>query len=472
MKKGAGRCMEIQITQKQRAFIQSEAFETLFGGAAGGGKSYGQLVDALLFAARYRGSKQLILRRTFPELEKSIIRTALALFPREIAKYSDAGHVWRFVNGSVIDFGYCDAENDVYKYQSAEYDVIRFDELTHFTESMYTYLISRVRGANDFPKQVKSATNPGGVGHQWVKERFIDPVPPGTLMHTNAGTRVFIPSFVDDNVFLMHADPGYKQRLLNLSANDQKALLYGQWDLAEGRYFDEWRERVHVVRPFAVPAHWRRYVALDYGLDMLAALWIALDEQGRAYVYQEYCEGKDLGEGHRGLIVSEAARAVAARSAGQKIELFLAPPDLWNRRQETGRSAADYFFAGGCPLTKTSNDRVNGWLAVKEWLRVDADEFGGRTARLRVFDTCRNLIRCLPAVQVDTRHPNDAAREPHNITHPPDALRCFCVYWTQAADRPRSAARAVWTEDQYEDYWRADDAGRAYLIEKWGDPFG
>ena len=464
--------MEIQITKKQRAFIESEAFETLFGGAAGGGKSYGQLVDALLYALRYGGSRQLILRRTFPELEKSVIRTAQELFPREVAKYSAAGHVWRFVNGSVIDFGYCDAESDVYKYQSAEYDVIRFDELTHFTETMYTYLISRVRGANDFPKRVKSATNPGGVGHTWVKERFIDPMPPGTVKAFAGGTRVFLPSLVDDNVFLMRADPAYKERLRNLSANDQKALLEGCWDLDSGAYFTEWREKTHVVKPFEVPAHWRRYVALDYGLDMLAALWIAMDEQGRAYVYREYCEGKDLGEGHAGLIVSEAARAVKERSAGEEIELYLAPPDLWNRRQETGRSAADYFAEGGCPLTKTANDRVNGWLSLHEWLRTERDEFGEPAARLRVFDTCRNLIRCLPAVQVDERHPNDVAKEPHNITHPPDALRCFCVYWTRAADKAHKAQTVSWTADQYEDYDRADDAVRAYLIEKWGDPFG
>lgn len=462
--------MDIQITKKQRAFIESDAFETLFGGAAGGGKSYGQLLDALLFALKYAGSKQLILRRTFPELEKSIIRVALGLFPREAAKYNDSGHVWRFVNGSIIDFGYCDAENDVYKYQSAEYDVIRFDELTHFTESMYTYLISRVRGANDFPKRVKSSTNPGGIGHTWVKARFIDPMPPDTVTQFVGGSRVFIPSMVDDNVFLMRDDPKYKDRLRNLSSNDQKALLDGCWDLNGGAYFDEWREAVHVMKPFEMPAHWRRYVAIDYGLDMLAALWVAVDEQGRGYVYREYCEGKDMGEDHKGLIVSDAAEAVRERSEGESIDLYLAPPDLWNRRQETGRSAADYFRAGGCPLTKTSNDRVNGWLAVHEWLRVDTDEFGGKRARLSVFDTCRNLIRCLPAVQVDERHPNDVAKEPHNITHPPDALRCFCVYWTHAADKPRGE-KAKWTRDMYEDYYGAGEDGKAYLLDKWGNPF-
>lgn len=124
------------------------------------GKSYGQLIDAMLYALKYPKSKQLILRRTFPELEKSLIRTHLELYPLGIYTYNSGNHMGKFKNGSIIDFSYCDNEKDVYKYQSAEYDVIRFDELTHFTESMYIYLLSRIRGANDYPKMAKSSTNP------------------------------------------------------------------------------------------------------------------------------------------------------------------------------------------------------------------------------------------------------------------------------------------------------------------------
>ena len=150
--------INISVTRKQKAFIDATASEVLFGGAAGGGKSYGQVVDALLFALRYPGSKQLILRRTFAELDKSLIRSSLSLYPRDIYSFNQSSHTGRFKNGSIIDFGYCAAEFDVYQYQSAEYDVIRFDELTHFTESQYVYLISRVRGANSYPKQVQTAS--------------------------------------------------------------------------------------------------------------------------------------------------------------------------------------------------------------------------------------------------------------------------------------------------------------------------
>ena len=197
--------LNLKITEKQDQFIKATADEVMFGGAAGGGKSYVQVIDAMLFALKYPGSKQLILRRTFAELDKSIIRTVLGMYPREIFKFNSSMHTGRFFNGSVIDFGYCAAENDVYQYQSAEYDVIRFDELTHFTEHQYIYLLSRVRGANGYPKQIKSSTNPGHVGHQWVKKRFVDPAPPGEPFVGDDGLqRLFIPALLTEDFMLYY----------------------------------------------------------------------------------------------------------------------------------------------------------------------------------------------------------------------------------------------------------------------------
>lgn len=404
--------MQIEITPRQRDFIRAKSGEVLFGGAAGGGKSYGQLVDALIFALRYPQSKQLILRRTLPELDKSLVRCALSLYPQEIFTYKAAKHEGRFKNGSIIDFGYCDAENDVYKYQSAEYDVIRFDELTHFTESMYTYLISRVRGANGYPKQIKSSTNPGGVGHSWVKGRFIDTGKPN---EEHLG-RIFIPSKVSDNSFLMKADPGYVKRLEKLSRKDREALLNGNWDIFDGQYFTEWERDLHVMEPFEIPSDWRRYFVMDYGLDMLAGYWIAVDGFGRAYVYREIYES--------GLIISEAAKKISSATT-EKLYASIAPPDLWNRRQDTGKSAAEIFSENGVPLIAAKNERVQGWYNLKEWLSPRRDETGSRCAYLRIFSNCINLIRTLPAVTVDSINPNDVAKTPHELTHAPDAIRYF-----------------------------------------------
>lgn len=450
--------LNLSVTKKQKAFIDATQSEVLFGGAAGGGKSYGQIVDALLFALKYPGSKQLILRRTFAELDKSLIRASLSIFPRELYSFNSSNHTGKFKNGSVIDFGYCAAEIDVYQYQSAEYDVIRFDELTHFTESQYVYLISRVRGANRFPKQVKSSTNPGGIGHGWVKARFVDPSPPCEGFVGGDGmSRIFIPALLDDNKFLTIGDPGYRQRLLALPDRERKALLYGDWNIFEGQYFTEFDPQKHIVKPFDIPKSWRKYRTVDYGLDRLACLWIATSPEGISYVYREFCESN--------LTISQAAAEILNRTpSDEEIYTTLAPPDLWHRSQETGKSKAVIFSEFGLSFTRTSNDRECGWLAIKELLIGNK----GHQA-IRFFSSCTEIIKCLPSLTVDKIKPNDCSTEPHDITHAPDALRGFAIFYVRPADEPR-VVKFPWTEDMRQDYEAADDSGKKYLINKYGEP--
>lgn len=447
----------ISVTEKQKRFIDATECEVLFGGAAGGGKSYGQMVDSMLFALRYPGSRQLVLRRTFPELEKSLIRTSLALFPREIYSFNSSSHVGKFKNGSIIDFGYCATENDVYQYQSAEYDVIRFDELTHFTEAQYVYLISRVRGANSYPKQIKSSTNPGGVGHGWVKERFVNAGKRGVAFTGEDGmSRIFIPALLDDNRFLCRGDPNYKKRLLALPERERKALLFGDWDIFEGQYFTEFSYDRHVIEPFEIPSAWRRFRTIDYGLDRLACLWIAISPDGRFFVYREYCKSD--------LPISEAARAILERTPkNEDVYATLAPPDLWSRSQETGRSKAALFSEFGLNFTKTSNDREAGWLSLKELLHGDEP-------RLRIFSPCTEIIKCLPALQIDKIRTSDCATEPHDITHAPDALRGFAIFYATPKKEEKSTVRNAWTRDMWEDYYAAGEEEKKYLKRKYGEP--
>ena len=450
--------INLSVTKKQKAFIDATESEVLFGGAAGGGKSYGQMVDALLFALKYPGSKQLVLRRTFAELDKSLIRTSLAVFPREIYSFNSSPHTGRFKNGSIIDFGYCAAENDVYQYQSAEYDVIRFDELTHFTESQYIYLISRVRGANSYPKQIKSSTNPGGIGHGWVKARFVDPSPAGEGFRGDDGMeRVFIPALLSDNRFLLEGDSCYRERLMALPEREKKTLLYGDWNIFEGQYFTEFDPKRHIVAPFEIPKHWRKYRTIDYGLDRLVCLWIATSPEGISYVYREFCKSN--------LTISQAAEEICRRTPPtEDIYATLAPPDMWSRSQETGKNKALLFSEYGVNFTKTSNDRECGWLAIKELLSVQ----GGRVG-LQIFSHCQEIIKCLPALIIDRLRPSDCSTEPHEITHAPDALRGFAIFYARPAE-DRGKAHRPWSADMWEDYYGADKAGREYLIKKYGEP--
>ena len=294
---------------------------------------------------------------------------------------------------------------------------------------MYTYMISRCRGANPYPKRIKSSTNPGGVGHVWVKERFIDIGEPNTV-HTckletgQEVTRIFIPSLVTDNKFMLDYDPDYIKRLDALPEKERKALKYGDWDIYDGMFFPEFKRRIHVIEPFQIPDTWNRYIAMDYGLDMFAVLFIAVDTKGKAYVYNEIHKSN--------LIVSEARQTLKSIMRQYKYKFIYAPPDLWNRNRDTGKSTAELFLEGGVHLTKASNNRIAGWLNVKEWLKVKKirhEQTGElyEDSDLKIFSNCINLIKYLPQLQHDEKDPNDVATEPHEPTHITDALRYFCV---------------------------------------------
>ena len=203
-----------------------------------------------------------------------------------------------------------------------------------------------------------------------------------------------------------------------------------------------------------------RYVAIDYGLDMFSAHWIMVDSRGKAQVYKEYDSPNKT--------ISEAAGILLGMSEDETIELYLAPPDLWNRRQETGKSAAAIFSECGVDLTKTSNDMLSGCLAMKEWLKPKEND----QSDLTIYeDSAPNLYKCLQKIQKDKKKPNIYAKQPHDITHDVDSLRCFCVWWTNTAeDKTEKQRKAFWTPDRIEDWENANDEERAYLEELYGEP--
>jgi len=411
-------CLLEKPNPRQKEFLLAQSRFVAYGGARGGGKSWAVRQKAKLAALYYPGIRMLLLRRSYPELRENHI-LPLQSELKGIARWKEGEKSFVFPGGSRLKFGYCDNDGDVLRYQGQEYDLIFMDEATQFTEYQFGVLTACLRGANNFPKRMYLTCNPGGVGHQWVKRLFVD------RQYKPAETPAdytFIPARVYDNKVLMKRDPGYAAMLEQLEPDLKRAWLEGDWDLTAGQYFSCFRREIHVRTPFAIPEHWRRYITLDYGLDMLACYWVAVDQEGRAYVYRELYRPD--------LIISRAAELIKAMTLpGERIYARMAPPDLWNRRQDTGRSVAEVFAAEGLPLTKASNNRVMGWYDLQEWLRV-RETGGQRLPGLQIFDCCPNLIRTLPALQRDPCDPNDCAVTPHELTHAPDALRHF------AAGRP------------------------------------
>lgn len=413
-----------------------------YGGARGGGKSHAIRAKASYLAFEYPGIQMLIVRRTFPELRENHTKQLLATYTRMPeplrAKYNDNDKVFTFPWGSRLKLGYCSNEEDVLQYQGQEYDVLFLDEATQLTEYQFGWLCACVRGTGDYPKRIYVTCNPGGVGHAWVKRLFIDC---DFKRGEASGDYTFIHARVWDNAPLFAADDGYKAALAELrKRKDGKSLaekkdiamrdasyvrqleslepalrrewLDGDWGVFAGQYFTEYNEETHVCEPFAIPDGWRVSAALDYGLDMLAALWFAVSPGGRVYCYRSI-EIPDL-------TISQAASAILGAQS-ETVEEVIAPPDLWNRRQDTGRSAAEIFAAGGVPLVKAGSSRIDGWLNVKEYLRCDRGQ-----SQMMFFSICTPLLRCLPLLQHDTSRPGDAATQPHDLTHSPDALRYWC----------------------------------------------
>lgn len=296
-----------------------------------------------------------------------------------------------------------------------------FDELTHFTESQFTYLLSRIRGTNGFPKQVKATTNPGGVGHQWVKSRFIDSMPPDTVREFDGGTRLFLPARLGDNPFLRKADAGYEERLkLPLSCRPESTARR-RVGTERGTVFQRILTRPACCKAVCHPA---RLAALPDHRLRSGHAGSALDRAKSGRTQRGLPRTLPSGTHHFGCSGADACLMRRRENTSTPVSRR---PDLWNRRQETGRSAVELFADSGLDFVKSSNERVAGWLALHELLQPRKDTDGAVRPRLTIFDTCHNLIRTLPALQHDKRNPSDTANTPHELTHAPDALRGYAA---------------------------------------------
>lgn len=385
---------------KQALFHASSAPYRLLGGAAGPGKSEAVMWEGIIKCLVKPKTNGVLFRKTFPELEMSLIRRFLEKCPRELYTYNSSQHVARFVNDSILQFAYCDNEKDVYKYQSAEFDFIGVDELTHFTEYFFTYILSRLRTTKENVRpSFFAATNPGNIGHFFVKSRWIDKSCKNDGY--NPDDYDFISATIKDNPILLARDPDYLKRLENLPEQQKKALLYGSFDVFDGQYFTEFISNIHVIKPFEIPDSWFRFRSIDPSgrSGVTSCKWYALDNDGRVYVYREYyATGRDY---------DEHAREVARLSVGEMYRYTVIDTAAFAKAGYSETAAEIYERNNVVGLIPAAKERVIGWNAVHTYLRHDEKT----KPLLQIFSNCVNVIRLIPLAQHDELKPEDVMSE-------------------------------------------------------------
>ena len=409
---------------KQKIFMSRPEKEALYGGAAGGGKSDCAIVEALrqVHIPHYRG---LILRKTYPQLSDLIDRSReiyLAAFPK--AKYNDQKHCWSFPSGAKIYFGAMQYTKDRTNYQGKRYDFIDFDELTQFTWDEYSYLFSRNRpGGPGTRCYIRAQANPGGVGHGWVKERFITAAKPMTTIweefqvRTPEGKtikekrdRIFVPASVFDNKILMNNSPEYLASLAQMPEAERNALLYGDWDSFSGQVFTEWRNNpegyesrrgTHVISPFRIPDSWKIYRGFDFGYSKPFSVgWYAIDHDGRMYRIRELygCTGTP-NEGVKWDVQKIAQKIAEIEKTDENIKFKhvsgIADPSIFE--ESRGESIAEMMEREGIYFDRGDNTRLAGKMQLHN--RLVFDENG--IPMLYVFDTCKHFIRTIPELVYD-----------------------------------------------------------------------
>ena len=431
----------------QTAFLAAPEREVLYGGSAGGGKSYAILADPLRYITHPQFSG-LILRHTTEEL-RELIWKSQELYPKIIPNivWSERKMQWSVPGGGRLWMSYLDRDEDVLRYQGLSFSYIAWDELTQWpTPFAYNYMRSRLRStADDLPVFIRATTNPGNKGHAWVKKAFIDPAPFGqpfyatdietgeTLVypkgHEREGEplfkRRFIPASLSDNPYLAKTGE-YEAMLLSLPEHQRKQLLEGSWDVAEGAAFPEFNRNIHVIDPYNIPHDWTRFRACDYGYgSWTAVLWFAVAPDESVVVYRELYVTKVLAE--------DLANMILAMEAGEKIRYGVLDSSCWHKRGDTGPSIAERMIARNCrwrPADRSAGSRIAGKNEVHRRLQID--EFTDQP-RLTIFNSCTQLIADLPTIPLDKKNPEDVDTKVAN-DHSYDALRYGLM------SRPRSSS--------------------------------
>ena len=420
----------------QTDFLASTEQEVLYGGSAGGGKSYAMIADPVRYLNN-PNARMLLVRRSTEEL-RELISVSKQLYPKAIPgiKFMERDKTWVAPSGATLWMSYLDRDDDVMRYQGQAFNWIGFDELTQWpTPYPWNYMRSRLRTtkASGLPLYMRATSNPGGPGHQWVKKTFIDPQTPnksfwatdpdtGEIIcwpkgHTKEDEplfkRRFIPANLFDNPYLAE-DGMYEANLLSLPEHQRRQLLEGDWDINEGAAFPEFNRKIHVVEPFDIPNNWPRFRACDYGYSSYTGVvWIVVAPDEQLIVYREMYVNK--------VLATDLADMILETESEEKIRYGVLDSSLWHKRGDTGPSLAEQMIVRGCrwrPADRSKGSRVSGKNEIHRRLQVD--EFTEQP-RMVIFNSCKNLISQLPAIPLDKNNPEDVDTKSED--HLYDALR-------------------------------------------------
>lgn len=420
----------------QTEFLAAPERDVLYGGAAGGGKSYALLADALRYAhnPNHRG---LLLRRTLGELTELIDKSRqlyMKAFPEAVFRESKS--TWMFPSGATILFSYLDRDTDVTRYQGQSFNWIAIDEITHYpTPYVWEYLRSRLRTTDQsIIPYMRCTANPGGVGGWWIKKMYIDPTKSNTPfwardVETNrilrygssnaekAGKplfqRRFIPARLTDNPYLM-ASGEYEAMLNSLPEVERRRLLEGDWDVTDGAAFAEFDRSRHVVEPFEIPRSWARIRAADYGYSSPSCvLWGAIDFDGNLWIYREL-----YGKGFTGEQLAE--RILELEHDDPTIQTAVLDESCFSRTGH-GLSIAESMNRLNLRFMASNRDRLAGKIEMHKRLGDNDME----EPRLRIFNNCKHLIRTLPTLPLSKTNPEDVDTKADD--HAYDALRYMCM---------------------------------------------